>query len=646
MREELLSGCIGAIGWQLVAIPLARRSVVRAEGRAMRRAMARLTTDNGERFAVAGLLGIHTLLLAWGTVVHSPTVDEPMHLAAGIYHWQTGRFDLDRGNPPLAGLVAAAPVLAAGPETDWRNVPDSFAVCVDFWEANGFRTCQLVNLGRWALVPISLLGGYVCYRWARELYGVASGLVALTLWSFSPNILAHGQLVTGDMAATAMGVTAFYLFWRWLLQPTMRRAALAGLFLGLAELSKYVWVLLFALWPVMWIAWRLASRHSPERLTIVREMGHLVLVFAVSLYVINLGYGFERSMVPLERFGDIRRVLANLVGYDEEGGVAACTASVPLPFPENYVGGIDEIAMVGGRPKVSYLRRQYFEGGCWYYYPYAMLVKLPLGTMALLLCAGVFTLMMPLRGFGRSELFLAIGIVAILAFVTRSGAGQRLRYVLPVMPLLLVAASKSARGLTAGRVPAAFVVVALCSTVLSSLWTYPHSLSYFNELAGGPFQGHAHLRESNIDWGQDFLYLQRWLRKHPEATPLGLSWNHPILDPKHLGIEYTEAPAGLLQGCRYTPAQLFERGPRPGWYAVNVDRFRRRTGDMAYFFYFEPVATAGYSIYIYHISMEDANQVRRQIGLPELAASDELPPLRGEPRVCPSRQLSTVRGLP
>ena len=24
---------------------------------------------------------------------------------------------------------------------------------------------------RWACIPFSLLGGYVCYRWARELYG-------------------------------------------------------------------------------------------------------------------------------------------------------------------------------------------------------------------------------------------------------------------------------------------------------------------------------------------------------------------------------------------------------------------------------------------------------------------------------------------
>lgn len=42
-----------------------------------------------------------------------------------------------------------------------------------------------------------------------------------------------------------------------------------------------------------------------------------------------------------------------------------------------------------------------------------------------------------------------------------------------------------------------------CWTIGSSLWVYPHSLSYFNESIGGPLNGAAHLLGSNVDWGQD-----------------------------------------------------------------------------------------------------------------------------------------------
>jgi hypothetical protein len=43
--------------------------------------------------------------------------------------------------------------------------------------------------------------------------------------------------------------------------------------------------------------------------------------------------------------------------------------------------------------------------------------------------------------------------------------------------------------------------------VASSLWIYPHSLSYFNEAIGGPLNGAEHLLGSNLDWGQDLRYL-------------------------------------------------------------------------------------------------------------------------------------------
>jgi hypothetical protein len=45
-----------------------------------------------------------------------------------------------------------------------------------------------------------------------------------------------------------------------------------------------------------------------------------------------------------------------------------------------------------------------------------------------------------------------------------------------------------------------------CWMLSSSLWIYPHSLSYFNESIGGPLNGPKHLLGSNVDWGQDMQY--------------------------------------------------------------------------------------------------------------------------------------------
>jgi hypothetical protein len=61
-------------------------------------------------------------------------------------------------------------------------------------------------------------------------------------------------------------------------------------------------------------------------------------------------------------------------------------------------------------------------------------------------------------------------------------------------------------------------------------------------------------------------------------------------------------------------------GPLPGWYAVSVKEIYARSHKYRYCLYFEPVAMAGYSIYIYQIALDGANRVRREVGLPRLTA--------------------------
>jgi hypothetical protein len=259
------------------------------------------------------------------------------------------------------------------------------------------------------------------------------------------------------------------------------------------------------------------------------------------------------------------------------------------------------------------------KGGFWYFYLYALLVKVPLGTLTLAAAACV-AWVLPGYPKRKTELLLLISIGAVLGFVTCARTAQTVRYVLPVLPLLLIWASRTGR-VFAGKRRLGMLLVAGCVgwSVLSSLWTYPHSLAYFNELAGGPARGHAHLVGPNIDWGQDYLYLKRFLDDHPEASPIGLSGYHPLLDPRELEIEYVDVPRGPVPGRWHTPTELVtEVGPLPGWYAVNVTRLREGSGGFAYFFRFRPVGHAGYSIYIYHITREQANRVRQELRLPEL----------------------------
>jgi len=572
------------------------------------------------------LLTVHAGLLAWGAWRHSATWDEVGHLVAGLSHWKFGQFELYRVNPPLVRMVAVLPVQLAEPKMDWsegfKDDPhsrDEFHYGTMLIEANGSRYFWLLTLARWACIPFSLIGGYVCYRWAGELYGQLAGFMALSLWCFSPNILAHGQLITPDVGATALGIAAAYMFWRWLRSPSWAQALATGAVFGLAQLSKASWVVLFPLWPTLWLVWQAGSFRSLAWSEWRRQGTQLCAILLIGLYIINLGYAFEGSFRPLRDYTFLSKPLA---GYDEEkdgpyNGTPrnrfsdTWLSSLPVPVPKNYVNGIDLQKWDFERKMPSFLRGEWSTDGWWYYYLYGLAIKVPLGTWGL-----VFLTMIALawgKGYTtcwRDELCLLAPLVIVLTLVSsQTGVNHHLRYVLPMFPFAFIWTSRLARAVALKYHTLAWCgSVALLWSISSSLWVYPHSLTYFNELVGGPNGGHFHLGCSNVDWGQDLLYLRRWLDEHPEAKPLGLAYDLPLVDPEILGIQSTRPP----------------QEPQPGWYVIGVNLLHSSGHDFDYFLRFQRVDRIGYSMYVYHVTLSEANRVRRELGLAELPGTAQL----------------------
>ena len=115
------------------------------------------------------------------------------------------------------------------------------------------------------------------------------------------------------------------------------------------------------------------------------------------------------------------------------------------------------------------------------------------------------------------------------------------------------------------------------------------------------------------------LKFKRWLDRNPQARPIRVAYSMPtwLLDPSLVGIE-TELPPGGPPGGREFTGDAAALGPQPGWYAIFVGELRERHGRYEYFLHFEPVDMVGYTVYIYHITLEEANRVRRELGMAEL----------------------------
>jgi hypothetical protein len=339
--------------------------------------------------------------------------------------------------------------------------------------------------------------------------------------------------------------------------------------------------------------------------------GQLVVVLLGAVYVLNLGYVFEGSFKPLGQYAFVSRTLAgedSMADGGREGNRFAGTwlEAVPVPVPENFLRGIDVQKRDFEETKRSFLWGQWKQGGWWYYYLAAALLKVPLGTWVLGAMAVGCTL--PAsggRGYGagwRSEWTLLLPALAVLVLVSsQTGFSRYFRYVLPCFPFVYIWISKVGCSVQRkDRWISAMVGLALVWSVASSLCIYPHSLSYFNELAGGPRHGHRYLLDANIDWGQDLGYLKRWLDANPEVALVHLDWLG-FIPAKHFGIEVADRPPRRVADGQDTSATGGRRSPEPGWHAISVHRLFDAGARYQPFHDLPPTATAGYSIYIYHV---------------------------------------------
>lgn len=583
----------------------------------------------------AALLALHYALAVASLLRENATIDEVAHVPAGVTYWQKGTFKLYHHNPPLARMVAALPVLAMRPETaaayqsraGWGlEYPAQGTFAQLFLALNVDRYLELLQAARLVMPLWSVLGGLVVFAWSRRLWGDAGALLSLTLWCLCPNVLAHARLATTDIPAAAAAAAATYLFWRYLGDPTWRRAILAGLVLGVAQLTKFSALLLYGLWPLLWLAYRLASPDRGMSLRrLPRELAQGLAIVALSVLVIDAGYRFEGVGTPIGQFDFASRSPLTREGEDPRWRArpsgnplidvswkhrvnrfrGTWLGALPSPLPRHYLLGFDDQKIEADGIPLAWLDATadpdemtgypvYLDGvlrrtGWRDYYLKTLLYKLPEGTWALLLLAlGTALTARGARAPVRDELVLLAPPAAIflaMTFLTDINIG--LRYVLPIFPYLYVACGRLGRWSESlpgrARLAArAAIGLPLAATILSTLAIHPHYLAYFNHASGGPSRGSDHLIDSNLDWGQDLVGLREWLRREAPDEPVGLAYfgqiSPTLFALRGDGFDWFLPP--VLPG-RARPMSAADRprvGPaprlRPGLYAVSASLVR------------------------------------------------------------------------
>ena len=217
-----------------------------------------------------------------------------------------------------------------------------------------------------------------------------------------------------------------------------------------------------------------------------------------------------------------------------------------------YITGLDRTLTHSAQGHTAYLNGVISDTGWWHYFLYAYLVKTPPGIL-IVIGLSFLALLLGVRRTLKDELFLCVPIAMTIGITCIWNVNIGLRHLLPIYPFLYIFAGRVASPWPVTPRNRRLLAVMTIVVLLCIGWSgweaagiAPYHLAYFNAFVGGPENGHRHLLDSNLDWGQAAKTLRRYLRQ--EGVPslyLGFSGN---TDPWYYGVRYQYVPgSGNLQ---------------------------------------------------------------------------------------------------
>lgn len=417
--------------------------------------------------------------------------------------------------------------LTQGPlaKTDGQRSPLSLLnaiPCLPYGcELSVLEKSEVARLGvRFPTLIFALLLGVMIYRWTQELYGQRAALLSLSLYTLSPNYLAHGKQVTSDLATSLFYFLSIYFFWRLAKWKRRRDFYFCAFSTAAAIFSKQSGILLFFTLTLLWtleagLQWKMEPRTGFRELGkgAMKAVGFSLLV----LLLINAAYFFQGSFEKASRYDWQSRSWQKLKAFD-----------IPVPLPRIFTLGLDYTHYLDenphfGRPD-NYILGKRHRKGRWYSFPLMVLLKTPLALFILLGVALSTKFYFPGKLSGSPWYLLVPFVVWLVYFSLFCDIQVGVRYVLPALSFLVVYAGKCLAQPPNPKM-AGGVGILVGWFVFSSLSYFPHHMSYFNEVIGPRVNAYKFLADSNLDWEDKSYFLKEFIKRHPD---LNIVINEPL----------------------------------------------------------------------------------------------------------------------
>ncbi|MFJ1807210.1 MULTISPECIES: ArnT family glycosyltransferase [unclassified Streptomyces] len=478
------------------------------------------------------LLSQMAVAMVTAAVRQTPTIDEPVYVATAASYLHEHRVRLNPEHPPLGKLIVAVGVAFARPHVDPAFAGAQEEVGRHLLYESGNDPWRLMLWARLPVIALTLLFGLVVFAFTRDLAGPVPGLAALALYALSPDVVAHGSLATLDVPAAGFLLTSVWLLWRARRGRARLYVPLAGAALGAGLATK------MSSLPAVPVLVSLAAlsvcarRPRDFRRALLGAAAVTVTAVAVvwATYLVvdpRLRWDAGATHVPVVH--GLRGLLVRL-----------------LPFPEAYRDGMRIQFGLEHRSWAGFLFGRVYSGARWYYLPVALVVKTPLGMLALWAAGAVA--MVTVRRLRPAAPYVLVPAAVLLASAMTGARDLGTRYAV-FLPMFLAVAAGCVLAVRRRWAPVA-VGALVAFVAVSSLRTYPYYLPYSNEAFGGPAKTHLRLHDSNVDWGQDLGRLADRLHDRYPGERVWLVYKGSGV-PSSYGIDARDpqrAPVGEVHG--------------------------------------------------------------------------------------------------
>lgn len=431
----------------------------------------------------------------------SPTTDEPVYVGAAVVYVQQRSLEYNFEHPPLAKLVMATGLIFANPKIN-ANLGSEWLVGTNVLYREGNDAQRVLFLARLPMIILTLLFGLVVFAFARDLVGPVGGLVALALYAFSPDVIGYGSLAGLDLPTAGFLLTTLWLLWRARRRPYVY-LPLSGLALGAALATKMNTLPAI---PVMMLlvvvsVWHAGRADGPVGVRLDRRAAARLLLTgagaAVGVAVIAVTAVWVTYLVV-----DPRLRWTTPPGVPVIHGLAGRLID-GLPFPRPFRDGMRVQVGFENMTFNGFLLGDRYVGARWYYLPVALLIKEPLGMLALWIGGAAAMLATPRLRAAAPYVLLPTVALLLVAMTGARDFGVRYAIFVPVFMAVAAASVVAYRW----RWSSVVTVLLLGFVAISSLRTFPLYLPYSNEAFGGPSKTYLRLGDSNVDWGQDLARL-------------------------------------------------------------------------------------------------------------------------------------------